>query len=165
MPCDIPVVIVSSTMDNGQSQAEAYSPDPKHSLRPLMNRFAGWLYPHWVRDWRGKKLIRMPWGRVLAMEWLGLAPPLPWVAGSGAADAIAVESEEMVRFYTDAGLPRQQLVNTGSLTDDILAAAAQDAPRPQGCPVQRTGFTRRSSYAAFRFAAGCALYFRRSPAM
>ena len=125
---DIPVVIVSSTMDNGQAQAEAYSPDPKHSLRPVMNRFAGWLYPHWVREWRGKKLIRMPWGRVLAMEWLGLAPPLPWVAGSGAADAIVVESEEMVRFYTTAGLPRQQLVNTGSLTDDVLAAAAQDAP-------------------------------------
>jgi hypothetical protein len=109
-----------------------------------MNRFVGWLYPHWVRDWRGRKLIRMPWGRVLAMEWLGLAPPLPWVAGSGDADAIAVESEEMVRFYTDAGLPREQLVNTGSLTDDILAAAVQDAPvrkaalcRDLGLPVER----------------------------
>jgi hypothetical protein len=124
----IPVVIVSSTMDNGQSQAESYFPDPKHSLRPPMNRFAGWLYPHWVRDWRGKKLIRMPWGRVLAMEWLGLAPPLPWVAGSGDADAIAVESGEMVRFYTEAGLPREQLVVTGSLTDDILTAATQEAP-------------------------------------
>ena len=124
----IPVVIISSTMDNGQAQAESYYPDPKHSLHPLMNRVAGWLYPHWVRDWLGKKLIRMPWGRVLAMQWLGLAPPLPWVAGSGAADAIAVESEEMVRFYTDAGLPREQLVNTGSLTDDILAASAQDTP-------------------------------------
>ncbi len=140
----IPVVIVSSTMDNGQAQAEAYWPDPKHSLRPLMNRFAGWLYPHWVRDWRGKRLIRMPWGRVLAMEWLGLAPPLPWVAGSGAADAIAVESEEMVRFYITAGLPREQLVNTGSLTDDLLAAAAQDAParkaalcRELGLPAER----------------------------
>ena len=124
---NIPAVIVSSTMDNGQSQAESYFPDPKHSLRPLMNRFAGWLYPHWVRDWRGKKLIRMPWGRVLAMEWLRLAPPLPWVAGSGDADAIAVESGEMVRFYTEAGLPREQLLITGSLTDDILAVATQEA--------------------------------------
>ena len=140
----IPAMIVSSTMDNGQAQAESYFPDPKHSLRPLMNRFAGRLYPHWVRDWRGKKLIRMPWGRVLAMEWLGLAPPLPWVAGSGSADAIAVESEAMVQFYTAAGLPRRQLVNTGSLTDDMLAAAAQEAParkaalcRELGLPADR----------------------------
>ena len=124
----MPVVIVSSTMDNGQAQAESYYHDPKHSLQPLMNRLTGWLYPHWVRDWRGKKLIRMPWGRVLAMEWLGLAPPLPWVAGSGDADAIAVESEAMVQFYTAAGLPHQQLVITGSLTDDVLAAADQNKP-------------------------------------
>ena len=124
----IPAMIVSSTMDNGQAQAESYAPDPRHSLRPLINRLAGQLYPHWLRDWRGQKLLRMPGGRVLAMECLGLAPPLPWVAGSGFADAIAVESEAMVQFYTAAGLPRQQLVKTGSLTDDILAAAAQDAP-------------------------------------
>jgi hypothetical protein len=55
-----------------------------------------------------------------------------------------VESEEMVRFYTTAGLPREQLVNTGSLTDDLLAAAAQDAParkaalcRELGLPAER----------------------------
>ncbi len=81
-----------------------------------------------MRDWRGKKLIRMPGGRVLAMEWLGWRRLCPGWRAAGDADAIAVESEAMVQFYTAAGLPRQQLVITGSLTDDVLAAADQNKP-------------------------------------
>jgi hypothetical protein len=122
----IPVVLVPSTMSDGLEQAEVYYHDRTHQMTGL-NRIAARLYPKWVFEHRGKKLLRVPGGRVMAMEWLGLAPPLPWIFNSGYADAIAIESAAMLKYYERCGITGDQLVVTGSLSDDVLAQAKREA--------------------------------------
>lgn len=119
----LPVILVPSTMSNGREQAEAYYRDLDYQAWVPSNRIAGWLFPKWLRRHRGKTLIRRPAGDVYAMEYLRIAPPLPWIFNSGFADAICVESDAMRDYYLHGGLPEWQLVSTGSLANDVLAAA------------------------------------------
>ena len=55
-----------------------------------------------------------------------MAPPNPWMANSGHADGIAVESERMLKVYRDANFPKQQLALTGSCADDSLYAILRE---------------------------------------
>lgn len=117
---NIPVVILPSTMSNGLEQAEVYFHDPNYNLGKWINRIAAKLYPKWTMEHRSKKLLRVPGERVLVMEYLGLAPPLPWIFNSGYSDAIVVESERMKQYYLDCGVPESQLRLIGSLADDVM---------------------------------------------
>lgn len=117
----LPTAIVSSTLSNGMEEATVYSTDPRYYVQGMFGRFLAAKYPKWVYDYYGQKLLRVPAGRVLAMEHLGLSPPEPWTFNSGAADAIAIESEAMAQYYEDAGLPRDQMILTGSPSDDELS--------------------------------------------
>ena len=118
-------IIVPSTMSNGLEQAEAYLYDPNRNMGRWVNRFAARLYPRWVFRHRGRDLLREAGERVLLMEWLGLAPPLPWIFNSGFADAIAIESRRMERYYLDCGIPQSQLKVVGSLADDEMFRVLQ----------------------------------------
>jgi len=126
----IPSAIVSSTMSNGLEQAEVYSGAPLHHVEPRWQArvVAKWL-PQWQMTHKGLRLLYSRPGRILAMEALGLGAPKPWVFNSGAADAIAMESEAMRDYYVEAGLPRDNMVLTGSPSDDAMARVAADAPR------------------------------------
>lgn len=123
-------VLVPSTMSNGQEEAEVYSKSPRHLVRGGLNALAAALYPRWARQHKDRVVLRVPGERVLAYEFLGIAPPRPWSFNSGFAAAIAVESASMRRYYLDCGLPPERLVDTGSLANDELAEAMRDrAPR------------------------------------
>lgn len=126
----IPSAIVSSTMSNGLEQAEVYSGAPLHHVESRWQaKFAANEFPKWVTTHRGLRLLYSRPGRILAMEALRLAPPKPWVFNSGFADAIAMESEAMRDYYLEAGLPKDNMVLTGSPSDDAMAKVASDAPR------------------------------------
>jgi hypothetical protein len=56
-----------------------------------------------------------------------MAPPDPWVLNSGAADAIAAESQFMSDYYVRAGLDPDRLRMTGTLGDDVVAHALANA--------------------------------------
>ena len=114
-------VVVPSWMGGASKVAESCLYNPVFSMERWTNRIVGAFYPRWVYEHKGRKLLRLPAGRALAMEWLGLAPPLPWVWHSGYADAIAVESEAMFQYCRQEGLPSSQLVLTGSVAHDVLA--------------------------------------------
>lgn len=117
---NIPVATVPSTMSNGLEQAEVYSADRRHFIDYPLNRRLATRHPNWLYVHNGKELLRERGARGLAMEWLRLAPPLPWIFNSGNADAIAIESEAMKSYYLDAGLPADRLVVTGSPSDDAI---------------------------------------------
>ncbi len=125
----IPSVIVPFTIANPSEPAEAYSRRMLHRADSLLNRAVARAYPRWVHEHRDLRLVRLPAARVLAHEWLRLAPPRPWMMNSGHADAIAVESEFMHAYYRREGIPESQLVITGALSDDALAASSADAHR------------------------------------
>lgn len=125
----VPSIIVPFTVANALEPAEAYFRDPAFNVNRFSNRLAAALHPNWVFEHRGQKLVRLPAPQLLAKEWWGLAPPLPWILHSGSADAIAVESRFMKDYYLREGLPARQLVETGALSDDALAETQKEAGR------------------------------------
>jgi hypothetical protein len=125
----VPTVIVSSTMSNGLEEAAVYAGDPRYHVTCWPARLAAAAFPKWCMEYGGLRLLRCPVGRLLALEALRIPPPRPWVFNSGYADAIAMESQAMVDYYVAAGLPRDNVVLTGSPSDDAMAPVAADAPR------------------------------------
>lgn len=123
----VPAAIVPFTVSNALEPAETYFRDPAYNLRRWSNGLVATLYPRWVFEHHGERLLRLPAGQVMAKEWWGLAPPLPWQMNSGAADVIAVESPIMEAYYRREGLPPDQLVVTGTLADDVLAENLRNA--------------------------------------
>lgn len=117
----ISAVLVPCTMSNALEMAESYYPMRDYWLTHGYNRWFGKFFPQWVYEHKGRKLLRLPAPRALALEILRLAPPKPWINLSGFADAIATESEAMVTYYTREGIPRDQLTLIGTIADDVLA--------------------------------------------
>ena len=134
-------VLVPSTMSNGLEEAEVYSKSPRHLVRGGLNSLAAALHPRWARRHKGVTVLRVPGERVLALEWYSLAPPHPWSFNSGFAEAIAVESPAMRRYYLDGGLPADPLVDTGSLANDELALALKDRDSRRGALCQELGLS------------------------
>lgn len=133
------VAILPNTIATAAEPAQTYSSNPAHALRGLSNRIVARLYPRWVHVHEGRPLLRLPAAGVLAVEWLGLAPPLPWQINSGAADAILIESPAVWRYFARAGLPPEKLHLTGTLSTDQLAQGVAEAPERRARLCERLG--------------------------
>jgi hypothetical protein len=123
----VPAVVVPFSIANALEPAETLFNDPVYSLTSRLNRVAAALYPRWVYEHRGRKMVRLPASQLLATEWWGLGAPLPWQYNSGAADALAVENPFMKSYYVREGIPAEKLVVTGTLADDVLADNSRDS--------------------------------------
>lgn len=122
----IGVVIVPFTTAGPSEAAEAFAQEPSHRCdRSLPNRAWARISPKWSFDHPSGRLVRLPAAQALALNLLRLSPPEPWILHSGRATAVAVESRAMLDHYTALGLPREKLVLTGALTDDLLAEGMQ----------------------------------------
>lgn len=86
----------------------------------FLYRFIAALFPKWVKAHDGDRIFRETPATILAFQILGLDPPDPWVLHSGKA-LIAAESPHMKEQYKRQGLPADQVVETGSVSDDDLA--------------------------------------------
>lgn len=116
-------VIVPFTIADAVEPAESHWPDRLfHVSTSKYNEMAAEHFPHWTLLHKEARLIRRPGVSALAAEWLGLAPPDPWILNSSFASAIAVESDAMMQHYRRLGVAAEKLVKTGSLSDDILYA-------------------------------------------
>jgi hypothetical protein len=125
----VPAVVVAGWMIHQDENAESFYYDRAHQCVSLSNRAAALLYPRWSYDYRGRRLVRLPAGRLLAREWLGLAPPQPWTLHSGHADAIAVESHATRAACLREGLPARKIHVTGSINHDVMATSLAQAAR------------------------------------
>lgn len=123
----IPAVVIPGWEAGGWEFAELVQHNPVYSLEKWSNRLVGRLYPRWVYEHNGRRLLPLPASQILAREWLGLAPDLPWVLHSGSADAIAVESEVMRLNCISEGLPPEKLILTGSTVHDLMAKTIKEA--------------------------------------
>jgi hypothetical protein len=135
----LPVVVVPYTVADASEPAGAVNHIRPYQFNRWPNQIMGKLYPHWVYEHEGRKLLRLPAGRVFAMQAMGAAPPQPWIMNSGSVDAIAVESERMRQHYQRLGLPQEQLVETGALYDDVLAEVLQNADERREALYQELG--------------------------
>jgi hypothetical protein len=136
----VPSVVVPYTICNAAEPAESYFASGPHQAHSFFNRSAAKAFPRWVYRHRGRDLIRLPAAEVRAKEQFGLAPPLPWVFNSGAADAIVVESAALKDYYVRAGLPAEQLRVLGSIRLDDLAALHRQAPAERRRLLDRFGW-------------------------
>lgn len=133
-------VIVPYTVATRREAAEAYYDVASHNLRGA-NWIVAALFPRWVHQHRERRLLRLPAGKLLALEALHLAPPDPWTYLSGSADVIAVESDRMERHYVREGLPPERLVRTGALYDDVLAHNREAALENRRLVLEEAGLT------------------------
>jgi glycosyltransferase involved in cell wall biosynthesis len=136
-----PAVVVTDIMTSASEFGELYYNNPKHRVKNLSDRLIEKLYPRWVLNYKGRKLLRLPSaGMILAKELLGLAPPLPWQYHSSYADAVLVESTELRDFGIANGLPAEQLIATGTVSQDIMANAIKNASTLRHDLYKRLGF-------------------------
>ncbi len=136
---NVPVVVVPAFMAAAREWAQAVGGNPSHDAERWRNRATLAVYPRWGLEHDGRSLIALPAEEVLARQWLGLAPPLPWTLHSGHADAIAIESEAMRHYCLSEGLPARQLVLTGSVDHDRLHARLRDAEALREATYHRLG--------------------------
>ena len=118
-------VIVPYTIANATEAAEYFYNFPGHQIsNNLISNFVAKKYPHWVYEYRDRKLLRLPTTKIIAMEQLGYRPAHPWVLNSEETALIAVESERMLEYYRNEKLSEDRLIVTGALYDDVLAESA-----------------------------------------
>lgn len=125
----IPSVVIPQFMAGPLEWAEFVWNIPDFDARKLINRLVSALYPHWVYEHKGRKLVAKPANQALAYELLGIAPPLPWTLHSGFADKLALESEAVRDYCISEGLPKERLVVTGSCTHDIITNVLIDSKK------------------------------------
>jgi hypothetical protein len=116
----IPSLILPGWMASAREPAELQLYNPDYSLRNPMNWVFCHFFPRWHFHHKGRDLIRLPAQEALALETLGLAPPMPWILHSGFVDVIGVESKVAREYGLREGLPPQRLIVTGSHTHDVL---------------------------------------------
>jgi hypothetical protein len=122
----IKTLIVSSSGVTPTEPARTYFDDVRYHAESGANRVLRWLSPRWAFRYEGRRMLRLPAGRAVALEALGLAPPRPWSLNSGPVDAIAVESERHRRLWVATGIRNSRLHVTGSPVFDELAEGMQN---------------------------------------
>jgi hypothetical protein len=116
----VPTVILPYTLAN---QEEAFkSLCIQEDFQTKYNRLAAYLYPKWRMKRDGYDIVRMPAGHVFVHQWLGIAPPDPWMMNSGRAKTICVDSQASFDYFRRAGIPKRKLNITGSISQDSLAS-------------------------------------------
>lgn len=116
-----PSAVVPYTIPNPVEPATSLVARPEHFSGRWTERLLSLCSrSHWVFEFEGKRLLRLPPSRVLAMETLGLSVPYPWILNSGSARAIALDSEMARRAYLDLGFPKEQLAVVGEPVGEQL---------------------------------------------
>lgn len=91
-----------------------------YGMSTLINKLVAKMFPEWVYEYCGEKLLREPIARILTRKLLGISPYLPWAVHGGHATYISVENQFMFDHYLKQGIPLKKLQKVGSLYDDIL---------------------------------------------
>jgi hypothetical protein len=101
--------------------------DRCYGMQTLSNRIAGALFPNWVYEFEGSRLLFSPGVQSVVAWALGIMPENPWTIGGGAATRMAVESPHLRRMFVEQGIPAEKLVVTGKPSVDQIYEAMQPA--------------------------------------
>lgn len=119
----VPTVILPYTLANQEEAFKSLRVVP--DCQTQYNRLAAHLFPKWRMKQDGYDVVRMPSGHVFVHQWLGTAPPDPWMMNSGNAKMICVDSLASRDYFLRAGIPEKKLRVTGSVSQDSLARVLQ----------------------------------------
>lgn len=136
---NIGVVVVPQFMAGPLEWAEYVWGQSPYQVKRMINKLALALYPRWGLEYKGRRLLALPGANVFALEWLGIAPPLPWVLHSGSSDVLALESEAVYDYCIGEGIPSSQVKITGSIAHDILFDVMTKKPQKKDELLQSLG--------------------------
>lgn len=106
----IPTIISPFAMFNIEELEYYAMGQMKHQLSySLMNRMVAFFFPIWLKEIDGKKFLREPGSRALALELSRLYNGNPWIPCSQRADIIVCESAVAKRKFESLGLPPSRL--------------------------------------------------------
>lgn len=122
----IPSVVLPYTICNEQEAFRSLSGLAPVQMGYRINRLVALLFPNWVMEQDGKRILRLPGTHIIGHWLAGCMPPDPWMMNSGWADAIAVENEAMRLYYRVSGVPASRLKVVGAVYDDEIAGIRGD---------------------------------------
>ena len=77
--------------------------DEEAHITDRCQRIVARLFPRWVRNVNGQRLLRAPVGRILAMEGDGMAPREPWLSFTLGSDAVGISSSFLMDRLAEIG--------------------------------------------------------------
>jgi hypothetical protein len=105
-----------------QETADYARARPDHDAATgALNRLVARMYPHWLVRQDGRKVLRLPGYRALALETSGLIHGKPWTPLSEPAEAVTADSKVAADTLESLGLERSRLHVIGSPVQDLLA--------------------------------------------
>ena len=116
----VPYVVLPTTIPNPCEPERIHRVNASHHVSSLLGRVAAQRWPHWIREFDGRRMLRLWVAEIAALRQVGADTPAPWVLNSGQARAICVESPSTKAIYRKLGVGEAQLVLTGSPVDDAL---------------------------------------------
>ena len=122
----IPISVPSFNEMDGWLSGEADA-----RITDRCQRIVARLFPKWVREVRGVRLLRAPVGRILATVRDGLAPRHPWLSFTLGSDAVGISSSFLMDRLIEmgAGYRRSTMFLIGSPEDTVLDRAPERAAR------------------------------------
>ncbi|EJL91676.1 hypothetical protein PMI15_00033 [Polaromonas sp. CF318] len=119
---DIPRLIAPFAMFSLQETADYAGARPDHDAATgALNRLVARMYPHWLLRQDGRKVLRLPGYRALALETSGLIHGKPWTPLSEPSEAVTADSKVAADTLESLGLERSRLHVIGSPVQDLLA--------------------------------------------
>ena len=115
---NIPAIVLPNTLPNPLEPAQFYFDDPRHNVKNPMMRAL--IPPKWRFQHAGKEMIRLPLSKIIAVEFLGISTPAPWVLNRGSSRSIALDSEMQKKSYLALDFPSDQLSVIGDLNGEQL---------------------------------------------
>jgi hypothetical protein len=121
----VPVLLLPFTIPNPREAARLLGHRREYQVRGPLARLFARRRPAWVLDTPGGPMFKLPLPQAMMAEMARLAPRRPWIDNEGPA-LIALESRAMVNHYEALGFSLNQLVLTGSLSDETIEAARRE---------------------------------------
>jgi hypothetical protein len=100
-----------------------------YSLKTVKNRLASRLFPTWVYEFEGEKMLAHPISWALASRVAEVFPDHPWSICGGDATSVAVENGFVYDLFRKQGVPEKKMVITGKPAMDIIYRASHKENR------------------------------------
>jgi hypothetical protein len=103
----------------------------QYSLKSWKNRIAAWLFPNWVYEYEGERMLAYPFSWALASLVVGVFQKNPWSICGGDATKVAVENDFVYRHFLQQGVSEKKMMITGKPVMDVVHYASQEENRRQ----------------------------------
>jgi hypothetical protein len=125
----IPVITAPLGKWSTDSYAEAILTSRYLHMKNPLVQLIGAIFPKWVYNYIGIRMIPVEPELLLALEFLHLNPPNPWLMVSNNEDAVAVDSIDTFEHYSNNGVAPEKMIIIGIPEHDIMAEFQSNSKR------------------------------------